>query len=71
MQRLAPVERALLLHILLEGDALDELHDDIVDVVRVRHVVDAHDIGVREHGDGLRFGVEAAAELCILREVFL
>ena len=33
VQGLAPVERALLLHILLEGNALDQLHDDVVDVV--------------------------------------
>ena len=33
MQGFAPVEDSLLLHILLEGNALDQLHDDVVDVV--------------------------------------
>jgi len=46
VERFAPVELALLLHVLLERDALDELHDDIVDAVRMGHVVDAHDIGM-------------------------
>ena len=33
VQCLTPVERPLLLHILLEGDALDQLHHDVVDVL--------------------------------------
>ena len=31
---------------LLERDALDQLHDDIIQVIRVRHVVDADNIRV-------------------------
>ena len=40
-----------------------QLHDDIVQLVGMAHVVHGDDIGVGEHGDGLRFVVEAAAEL--------
>ena len=71
MQRLAPTQLPLLLHILLERDALDELHDDVVDVVRVRHIVNAHDIRVRQHRHRLRLRVEAAAELLVLKQLFL
>ena len=70
MQRLAPVELPLLLHVLLEGDALDQFHNDIIEIIRVRHVIYAHDIRVGEHGDGLRLGVEAPPELRVLRQLF-
>ena len=71
MQRFSPVEPTLLLEVLLERNALDELHDDIIEVIRVRHVVHAHNVRVREHRDGLRLGMEPAAELLILRELLL
>ena len=46
MQGFAPVEDSLLLHILLERNTLDEFHDNIVNVIRTRNVVDTHDIRV-------------------------
>ena len=71
MQGFSPVEPAFLLEILLERNALDELHNNIIEVIRVRHVVHAHNVRVREHRDGLRLGMEPAAELFILRELLL
>ena len=72
VQGLPPVQLApLLLHILLEGDAVDELHDDIVQLAGAGHVVHRHDVGVGEHGDGLGLVVEAAAELRVLRQLLL
>ena len=71
MQRFSPVEPAFLLEILLERNALDELHNNIIEVIRVRHVVNAHNVRVREHRDGLRLGMEPAAELLVLRELLL
>ena len=68
MQRLAPVELASALHILLERDAVDQLHDDILGLA-AGHVVDRDDIRVREHGDRLRLVPEAAAELRVLRKL--
>ena len=53
MERLAPVQLTLLLHILLERDPVDQLHYDIIEAVGVRHIVDAHDIRVRQHRDRL------------------
>ena len=69
MQGLAPVEVPLLLQILLEGNALDQLHDDIIRVFRMGDVVHADDVRVRQHGDRLRFRVESAAELLITRKL--
>ena len=71
MQRLPPVENPLLLHILLERNAVNQLHHDVVQIVGVRHVIDIDDIGMREHGDGLGLGMEPAAELGVLRQLIL
>ena len=71
MQRLAPVESALLLQILLERDALDQLHDDIIEVVGMRDIVDAHNVRMRKHRNRLRLGMEPAAELLVLRQLTL
>ena len=68
MQRLAPVELAALFHILLERDAVDEFHDDILRFTAA-HVVDRDDVRVREHCDGLRLVAEAAAEVRVLGKV--
>ena len=60
VQRLTPVELAALFHILLERDAVDELHDDILRLAAA-DVVDRDDIRVREHCDSLLNVAEAAA----------
>ena len=71
MEGLPPGQLApLLLHVLLEGNAVQQLHHDIVQLRRVRHVIHRHDIGVRQHGDGLGLVVEAAAELRVLGQIF-
>ena len=70
VEGLPPVELVpLLLHVLLQGDAVDELHDDVLQVGGAAHVVDGHDVGVGEHGHGLGLLVEAAAQLRVLRQV--
>ena len=70
VQGLPPIQAALLfLHVLLEGDPVDELHDDIIQVVPLAHVVDGDDVGVGEHGHGLGLLVEAAAKLRVSRQV--
>ena len=71
MQRLLPVENALLLHVLLQGDALDQFHDDIVSHYGGGNVVNRNDIRVTEHSDSLALGMEAAAELFVLQIVIL
>ena len=53
MHRLLDAEPALLLDILLEGDALDILHDDILELVAVVDVEHLDYVGMRKHGDGL------------------
>ena len=68
VQRLTPVELAALFHILLERDAVDELHDDVLRR-GARHVIDRNDVRVGKHRDGLGFIVEAAAEIRVAREI--
>ena len=63
VQRLPPVQLAPLFHILLEGDAVDQLHDDIFHIAAPGHIVHRYDVGVRQLGNSLRLRVEPAAEL--------
>ncbi len=70
VEGLRPVQPSPPLHILLEGNAVNKFHDNIVHVPPAAHVVHRHNVGVAEHGDSLRLIVEPAAELRILAEIF-
>ena len=66
VQRLPPVQAAApLAHILLQGDAVDQLHDDELAAVHLADVVHGDDIGVGQHGNGLGLVVEAAAQILV------
>ena len=70
VQRLTPVQLvSLFLHILLQGNAVDQLHDDVFQRRGAAHVIHGHDVRVGQHSDRLGLIVEAAAELRILRQV--
>ena len=69
MQRLPPVHMAAALHILLQCNTVDKLHDDIVNALRTGHVVNRHNIGMAQLCDCQRFVPEAPAELRILRQL--
>ena len=71
VQRLPPVQLPPLLHVLLQRDAVDQLHDDILDIAALGHVVHRYDVGVRQLGDCLGFCVEPAAEVLVLGQVAL
>ena len=71
MQRLLPVEHPFFLHVLLEGNAVDQLHDDIIGAVGGGNVVDLHDVGMAQHGHGFALGAEPAAEFLIPCEFIL
>ena len=71
MQRLLPVEHPFFLHVLLEGNAVDQLHDDIIGAVGGGNVVDLHDVGMAQHGHGFALGTEPAAEFLIPCEFIL
>ena len=71
VERLSPVQLAPPLHILLERDAVDQLHDDVFRLTALGHVIDRDDIGMRQHGNRLGFGVKTAAEVRILGQVAL
>ena len=65
MQRLLPVQHSLGLHILLQGNAVDQLHDNVKDIVSGGNVEDLDDVRVAEHGNGLALRPEAAAEFVV------
>ena len=65
VQGLLPVEDPLDLHILLQGNTVDQLHNNIVGAVRRGNVVNLDDIGVAQHGNSLALRPEAAAEFLI------
>ena len=65
MQGLLPVENPLDLHILLQGDAVDQLHHNIVGGIGGGDIKHLNDVGMAEHGDGLALRPEAAAEVLI------
>ena len=65
MQRLLPVQHALLFHILLQGNAVDKLHNDEVGTFRGGNVINLDDVGMAQHGHGFALGMEPAAELLV------
>ena len=71
VQRFPPVHAAPALHVLLQGDAVDQLHDDIFRLAAGGHVVHRHDVGVGQLCHGAGFIPEAAAEIGVLRQIAL
>ena len=67
--RLRRVQRAMLLEILLERDAVDQLHDNVFHVIGAAHIVYSDDVRMAQLGDRLRFRLEAAAELLVFRKL--
>ena len=53
--RLPLLEFSFLMNVLFQRDAVHKLHDDVVEPVRVFHLIDIHQIGVRKlrSGQGL------------------
>ena len=64
------VDNSLLLNILFKSDALDILHDYVLESVTVADVIDLNDVRVRKHGNGFGFVFKSAAKFLIC-EVFL
>ena len=69
MQCFPPGHVAATLHILLQRNAVDQLHDNIIRPLRAGDVVNGDDIGVAQLSDRQRFIPEAAAELRVLRQL--
>ena len=69
IHRLRRIERAVVLQILLERDAVHELHDNILHMVCAAHIVYADNVRVAELCDRLRFRLKAAAKLFVLRKL--
>ena len=65
MHRLLPAQVLALVQVLLEGDAVDVLHHDVLQPLAKAHVQHLDDVGVVEDGDGLRLVAEATHELVV------
>ena len=62
---------AALLEVFLQGDAVHIFHDDVLQLVGDRYIVDLDDVGMAEDRDGLRFVFEASDQLFIVEKFFL
>lgn len=71
VERLLPVESTLHFHILLQRDAVDELHDNVIGIVGGGDVKHLDNVGMAEHGNSLSLRLEAAEELLILGKFVL
>ena len=67
MQGFLPVQDAFLLHVLLQADAVNQFHDNVVRTVNGRNIVNRHNVGVTQHGNCLTLRLEATPEFLVLR----
>ena len=71
IKRLPPAEMPLLIDILLERDAVEILHDDIIQIVVERNVKHLDDVFMIQNGDGARLVFKAHAKLLVGQEFLL
>ena len=69
--RFLPPQRAFPLHVILQGDAVDQLHDDVLHIPCAGHIVHRHNVGMGQHSYRLGFIPEAPAELFVLGQLLL
>ena len=67
MHSVFPVEHVLAVNEVLQRDTVNELHDDVLHLIRKAHVVDLHDVGMRHHGNCLGLIAEPTLEFLALR----
>ena len=70
MQHLPPGQRTFFIHILLQRNALHQLHHYVFHSVAVADVIDGDNIGIGEHGNRMGFCTEATAKLLIRGHLF-
>ena len=61
-----PTEHLFVLHVLLQGDPVNVLHYNVLDLVRESHIVDLDDIRMGQHCNGFGFVPEPAEEFLVL-----
>ena len=67
---LLPVEDTFHFHILLQRNAIDQLHNDVIRIAGGGNIVDRYDVGMAQHANRLTLRMETAAEVFIL-QVFI
>ena len=71
VQHVLPLDDTLTVDILLESDAVDIFHDDILDHIAEADIIDLDDVRMRKHRDRLGFVLEAADEFLIVEVLVL
>jgi len=71
VQGFPPIQLAAFFHVLLEGNPVNQLHDDILGVAALGDVIDRHNVGMRKLRHSLRLRVKTAAEVLILGQAAL
>ena len=66
VQRFFPVQGSLLCHVLLQGNAVNQLHDNEVCIFGSGDVIHLHDVGMAQARNRFAFGMETAPELLFL-----
>lgn len=69
VQRLPPIQLAALFHVLLEGDPINQFHDNILCVTAPGHIINRYNVGVGELCNRLGFRIEPAPKIFILSQV--
>ena len=67
MQGFLPIEDALFLHILLQRNAIDQFHHNIIAYVGRGNIVNRYDIGMAQHTNRLSLRPEATTKIFILQ----
>ena len=71
MHGLFPGERAAaLFEVFLQRDAVHVFHDDVLELVRHRHIVHLDDVGMVQNGDGLGLVFKTAHQLLVVQKFF-
>ena len=71
MHGLLPGERAAaLFEVFLQRDAVHIFHNDVLELVRHRHIVHLDDVGMVQNGDGLGLVFETAHQFLVVQKLF-
>ena len=71
MEGFLPVQGSLLFHVMLQRNAIDQFHDDVICIIRRRNVINLNGVGMAQHGNRFTFMVKTAAEFLVAEMLVL